>query len=157
MISKKSILVSLALGMFFHISLKAQDIHFSQFDETPLLLNPANCGVHHDIRVIANYKNKWQSVGSPYKTFAISTEVKLLKKKKNNLGLGIDFFSDKAGDGQMGSNQGNLSLSGIIPLNTKSLISGGLMVGFSQRSLQVSSLKWGNQYDVSSGTYNESI
>jgi type IX secretion system PorP/SprF family membrane protein len=128
-------------------SLFAQDIHFSQFDETPLLLNPANAGAHHDVCVIGNYKNQWKAVGSPYKTFAVSADVKLLKKKNHQMGLGIDFFNDKAGDANMGTSQGNVSLSAIININKKSLISAGLMGGFTQRSMNTSKLKWGNQYD----------
>ncbi len=155
LIFRKAFLLALLFGVYNYTPLLAQDIHFSQFDETPLQLNPANTGVHHDIRIITNYKNQWQSVGSPYKTFALSTEFKLLKKKKQHLGLGIDFFNDKAGDAQMGSNQANLSLSGIIPMNEKSLISGGLMVGFAQRTMTTSKLSWGNQYDGMA--YNSSL
>lgn len=125
----------------------AQDIHFSQFDETPLQLNPANAGAHHDVRIIGNYKNQWKAVGSPYKTFAFSGDLKLLKKKNHHLGIGIDFFNDKAGDANMGTTQGNLSLSGIININKKSLISAGLMGGFTQRSMNTANLQWGNQYD----------
>src|ERR1035437_2435480 len=136
LIFRKALFISVLIGILNCVPVLAQDIHFSQFDETPLQLNPANAGVHHDIRIITNYKNQWQSVGSPYKTFAFSAEVKLLKKKKQNLGLGIDFFNDKAGDAQMGSNQANVSLSGIVPLNDKSLLSGGLMCGFAQRSMR---------------------
>lgn len=144
---KKAFFIAVLIGSVNCTPVSAQDIHFSQFDETPLQLNPANAAVHHDVSVIANYKNQWQSVGAPYKTFALSGEMKLLKKKKQNLGLGIDFFNDKAGDSQMGSNQANLSLSGIIPLNTKSLISGGLMCGFGQRSMSGGKLSWGKQYN----------
>lgn len=143
----KTLVIVLLTGLVHCIPAIAQDIHFSQFDETPLQLNPANAGVRHDIAVITNYKNQWQSVGAPYKTFALSGEMKLLKKKKQNLGLGIDFFNDKAGDAQMGSNQVNLSLSGIIPLNVKSLISGGLMLGFAQRTMSSGKLSWGKQYN----------
>jgi type IX secretion system PorP/SprF family membrane protein len=143
---KKSLLI-LSAGFLFCADLHAQDIHFSQFDETPLLLNPANTGVHHEVRVIANYKNQWRSVASPYKTFAVSGDLKLLKQKKHHLGLGIDFFSDKAGDANMGTSQGNLSLSGIININDACLISAGLMAGFTQRSMNTSKLQWGNQYD----------
>jgi type IX secretion system PorP/SprF family membrane protein len=128
----------------------AQDIHFSQFDETPLQLNPANAGAHHDVCVIGNYKNQWKAVGSPYKTFAFSGDMKLLKRKKHHLGLGIDFFNDKAGDADMGTSQGNISFSGIINIDKKSLISAGLMAGFTQRSMNTSKLKWGNQYDGTS-------
>lgn len=133
----------------------AQDIHFSQFDETPLQLNPANAGVKHDVEIITNYKNQWQSVGSPYKTFALSADFKLLKKKKNNLGIGIDFFNDKAGDANLSSNQVNLSLCGIVPLNDKNKLSGGIMTGFGQRSINLSGLSWGEQYDGTN--YNESL
>lgn len=133
----------------------AQDIHFSQFDETPLQLNPANAGVQHDIRIITNYKNQWQSVGSPYKTFALSGDFKLLKKKKNNLGIGLDFFNDKAGDANLSSNQVNLSITGIVPLNDKSTLAGGIMGGFAQRSIQLNGLAWGSQYDGMN--YNASL
>lgn len=142
----KPLLLAFGISLVSFYDAKAQDIHFSQFDETPLLLNPANAGTHHDVRVIANYKNQWKAVGSPYKTFAISADVRLLKRKKHQLGLGIDFFNDKAGDAELGSNQGNLSLSGIININKKCLISGGLMAGFTQRTINTTKLQWGSQY-----------
>lgn len=143
----KTFVFSLSLLIFICSAAFAQDIHFSQFDETPLQLNPANAAVHHDVRVITNYRNQWQAVGSPYKTFAASTEFRFLKDKKNHLGLGVDFFNDKAGDAQMASTQANVSLSGIVPLSLKSLVSGGLMCGFSQRSMKFDNLTWGNQFN----------
>lgn len=146
-VNKKIASFIFAALAFSAINSKAQDIHFSQFDETPLQLNPANVGVHHDVRVIANYKNQWKAVGSPYKTFAASADLKLLKSKKHQLGIGIDFFNDKAGDADMGTSQANLSFSGIINLNDKSLISAGLMGGFTQRSMNTAKLEWGNQYN----------
>ncbi len=134
-------------GALLSVSVIAQDVHFSQFDETQLQLNPAEAGVQHDVRVVTNYKNQWQSVGSPYKTFALSADTRLLRKKKHHLGLGVDFFSDKSGDANLKSNQVNLSLSGIINVSDKSVISAGLMSGFAQRSITVSGLQWGSQYD----------
>ena len=74
----------------------AQDIHFSQFDETPLFLNPANVGVPHEIRANVNYKSQWQSVNAPFKTMAVSVDGRLLKKKKNHIGMGIDFLDRKS-------------------------------------------------------------
>ena len=133
--------------MLFSGLAAAQDIHFSQFDETPLQLNPANAGVQHDVRVVTNYKNQWKAVGSPYSTFAASADVKLLKSRKHQMGIGIDFFTDKSGDAQLKSNQGDITLSGIININKKSLISAGLMAGFAQRSITTGGLSWGNQYN----------
>lgn len=139
------------LGLFLVIFISgtsiAQDIHFSQFDETPVLLNPANVGVPHEVRVIANYKSQWQSVNAPFKTIAVTVDGRLLKKKKNHLGVGLDFFSDKAGAGQIKTTQINFSLSGMVLLNKSNLISAGLMAGYVQRAINTTSYSWGNQYD----------
>lgn len=143
----RKIYLCIAFALFINVSAKAQDIHFSQFDETPVQLNPANCGVHHEIQVIANYKNQWQSVASPFKTFAMSLDTRLLKRKKNHIGIGFDYFNDKAGDANVTSNQFNISLAGIIPVSRKSLISGGLVGGFATHTINTAGLTWGNQYD----------
>ncbi|MCX6294753.1 MAG: PorP/SprF family type IX secretion system membrane protein [Bacteroidetes bacterium] len=143
------------VASLFNTTIFAQDIHFSQFDETLLQLNPADAGVPHDIRVVTNYKNQWQSVGSPYKTFALSADARLLKDKKHHLGLGLDFFSDKSGNANLTSNQDNLSLSGIITVNEHSILSAGLMSGFAQRSISLGGLEWGSQYDGSA--YNSTL
>lgn len=140
-------LLCVLFGALISVASVAQDIHFSQFDETQLQLEPADAGVQHDIRVVTNYKNQWQTVGSPYKTFALAGDVRLLRAKKHHLGLGLDFFSDNAGDANLKSTQVNLSLSGIINVSEFSKISAGLMTGYSQRSITVDNLQWGSQYD----------
>ena len=134
-------------GALLSVSSVSQDIHFSQFDETQLQLDPADAGVQHEVRVVTNYKNQWQSVGSPYKTFALSADARMLKSKKHHLGLGLDIFSDKSGDANLKSTQVNLSLSGIINVSDYSKVSAGLMTGFAQRSITVDDLEWGSQYD----------
>ncbi|MBS1634744.1 MAG: PorP/SprF family type IX secretion system membrane protein [Bacteroidetes bacterium] len=136
-------------GVFVVIGITGytQDIHFSQFDETPLQLNPANAGVQYETRFIANYKSQWQSVNAPFKTFAVSGDARLLKKKRTNLGIGLDVFSDNAGSGQYKTTQANLSISGIVSINDASRISGGIMLGYAQHSLNRGSYTWGNQYN----------
>jgi type IX secretion system PorP/SprF family membrane protein len=144
-----------AFGVSLSVTATAQDIHFSQFDETQLQLEPADAGVQHDARVVTNYKNQWQSVGSPYKTFALSGDARLMRDKKHHLGIGMDLFSDDAGDAHLKSTQVNLSLSGIITASDHSLVSAGLMTGFAQRSITLDGLEWGNQYDGSA--YNSAL
>ncbi|MBN4072231.1 PorP/SprF family type IX secretion system membrane protein [Flavobacteriales bacterium AH-315-E23] len=129
----------------------AQDIHFSQFYETPLLINPAMAGViPGDIRVILNYKDQWGSVMSfPYRTTLISYDMGLFKKKwkKVHLGAGFLAFNDKAGKSEFGTTQVNFSLSGIVPLDLHHTISAGLQGGFAQRSISYTDLNWGDQFD----------
>ncbi|MGH2644329.1 MAG: type IX secretion system membrane protein PorP/SprF, partial [Chitinophagaceae bacterium] len=55
----------------------AQDIHLSQFYETPLLRNPALAGIFTgDYRVELVYRNQWASVTIPYQTGALSGEAR---------------------------------------------------------------------------------
>ncbi len=136
------------------VSSFAQDVHFSQFRETPILLNPARTALDRDVRVILNYKDQWRSVASPYKTFAFSGEMALNKKKNkdNYLGLGIQVFSDKSGDSKMGITVASINLSGIIKTGENSKLGVGIMGGFGQRSVTYSALRWENQYVA--GEYN---
>jgi hypothetical protein len=47
----------------------AQDIHFSQFFEAPLLRNPSLAGIFTgDVRIQAVYRDQWNSVTTAYKT-----------------------------------------------------------------------------------------
>ena len=51
----------------------AQDLHFSQYFNAPILVNPANTGFNpdNDYRIGGNYRNQWSAVGSPYKTMSV--------------------------------------------------------------------------------------
>ena len=138
------------------ISGYGQDIHFSQYSQTPLQINPALTGVFRgDQRVILNYKDQWRSISNPFTTYALSIDMSLLKGKwaKGYLGAGLFVFNDKAGKSEFGTTQVNLSVSGIVPLNDKHLVSAGLQGGFAQRGIKNSDLEWDNKY--TDGTNND--
>jgi hypothetical protein len=62
-----------AWNLLFVISMNGQDLHFSQFMNSPLTTNPANTGFipGGDYRVGINYRNQWSSVMLiPYKTMS---------------------------------------------------------------------------------------
>jgi type IX secretion system PorP/SprF family membrane protein len=147
----KKIIAPLLIGTFvawMPLQSAAQDIHFSQLTQMPLLLNPANAGMTHDLMAVINYKDQWRSVSTnPFKTFNVSADMAYNKKKNGSrLGVGLNVFSDKAGDGQMGTTTGQLHLSGVIALNDNSRLSAGIYGGFGQRSLTYDKLYWDNQY-----------
>ena len=152
--------MTIIIYLLFNINsiVSGQDIHFSQFYQTPLIINPALTGVFNgDIRVLTNHKSQWKSIGAPYKTYALSYDMALLKKKweSNYLGAGFLVFNDRAGKSKFGITQFNLSLSGIVSLDKNHSISAGLQGGFAQRSINYSDLKWGNQFDGTN--YNSGI
>lgn len=136
-----------SIFLLISVSGFSQDIHFSQFDETPLQINPSNAGLQFATRVNVNYKTQWQSVNAPFKTMAASADVRFFKTKKHHIAAGIDFFSDNAANSTIKSTQANLSVSGIINMNKMNKLSAGLMAGYGIRRLDVGSSTWGNQYN----------
>jgi type IX secretion system PorP/SprF family membrane protein len=136
--------------LFATFTSKAQDVHFSQFDQAPLFLNPALCAVTSDMRATVIYKDQWGSIGVPYQTFGFNGEMALLKKpgaRHAYMGLGLSVFSDQSGDIELGQREASLTVSGIVPLNAKNIISAGLQGGFSQLSYNPSKLIWPSQYN----------
>jgi type IX secretion system PorP/SprF family membrane protein len=123
----------------------AQDMHFSQFYNSPLTLNPANTGIFTGrYRVSTNYKNQWKSISNTYSSTFAGFDLNIPQKK---LGVGLTFFNDKAGKSQMGVTQGNLSLSYNLQVNGGNNIIAGLQYGVGQRSIKTDDLKWDSQFN----------
>lgn len=151
---RKKVLTILILSFVFinNVLIKAQDIHFSQFLNSPLNLNPAQTGFFQGShRFIVNHRNQWASVTVPYSTFSGSIDMQALKRKykQDIIGLGIIFNNDIAGDGNLGTTQGNISIAYIKALNKKNnhFISLGLQFGAAQKKIDFSKLYFNNQYD----------
>jgi type IX secretion system PorP/SprF family membrane protein len=136
-------------GFLFCLGTRAQDVHFSQFYMAPLNQNPAMAGALFDLEALANYKSQWSSITTPYKTVAVSYDMRL-GKNKSKRGFwagGLNFYSDRAGDANMGITQANLTVAYHIHLNEYNTLGGGLQGGYAQRSISTSGLQWGNQYN----------
>ena len=138
---------------------KAQDIHFSQFFEAPLLRNPSLAGIFDgDIRLQGVYRSQWGSVTAPYQTGSFNFEY------KKPIGAGNDFITtglqllyDKAGTT-------NFTTTNILPAINyhKSLsdektkyLSLGFMGGVVQRRIDRSKMTTNNHYDGNG--YNPSL
>lgn len=128
---------------------EAQDIHFSQFTMTPLLLDPSQAGKGNDHRAIINYRNQWSSVATPFKTYGFSYDTHFNKnqKKDNFFGIGLSVYSDKAGDINLGLTTFNISLAYHIKLTQESYFSAGLQGGFMQSSLDETKARFQSQFD----------
>ncbi|MES2513130.1 MAG: PorP/SprF family type IX secretion system membrane protein [Bacteroidota bacterium] len=151
---KKIILASVFILPFIT---KAQDIHFSQFNETPVLLNPAMSCTAFDTRIIANYKNQWASVTSPFQTYGISIEktLKHLKLKKAYTGMSLSIYKDKAGDAGLGAILVNLGFNAVVKTSEYGKLSAGIGGGFNYRTIDASKLQWESQYN--GATYDAAI
>jgi type IX secretion system PorP/SprF family membrane protein len=137
--------------LFVVTKIDAQDIHFSQFFETPLLRNPALAGIFSgDVRLQGVYRTQWNSVTVPYQTGSLNGEYKLPVGKSNDfLTIGGQILYDKAGSTA-------LSTTHVLPTvnyhkslseEKNSYLSLGFMGGWVQRSINRSKITTNSQYD----------
>ncbi|MDB5192417.1 MAG: type secretion system rane protein PorP/SprF [Segetibacter sp.] len=135
------------------ISLKgvAQDLHFSQYFNAPLLVNPANTGFSPDgdYRLGVNYRNQWATVSNPYKTFSAFGDVQLFGDRFENgwVGVGGALLRDVAGTGNLTSTKGFGSIAYHQALGLGSLLSAGFNVGFVNKKVDFNKLTFDNQWN----------
>src|SRR5688572_2846921 len=147
---KNRIKISFAALVFaVGVHVKAQDIHFSQFAQAPLQINPSQSGFYDGFyRGSIHYKNQWSSMGKAYSTAGAAFDMpfKVNQRKSSYFAAGLFFFSDKAGDASFGTTHVALSGSGIVPLSPYMKVAEGLNFAFTQQSANISKLTFGNQY-----------
>lgn len=146
----RKILILQGLLMLLFTKVNAQDIHFSQFMNSPLLTNPANTGFipDADYRVGANYRDQWASIPVPYKTYSVFGDAQLFRNKLETgwMGIGAVLLRDVAGSGNLTSTKGYVSLAYHQELGYSSLLSAGFNVGFANKKVDPASLHFGDQY-----------
>jgi type IX secretion system PorP/SprF family membrane protein len=130
---------------------KAQQVHFSQFYNAPLQLNPALTGNNECImRAGGNYRDQWRAVSKPYQTYTFFADARIqpYKFKTNWFGLGLSFYGDKAGTSKMGTNDVRLTFAyhkGLLYKN-RLVLSMGISLGYVSRTINTSDLYFGNQW-----------
>ncbi len=129
-----------------------QDLHFSQFYNSPLTTNPANTAFipDGDYRLGLTYRSQYSNVMQvPYRTFTAFGDVKLLNNSLENgwLGLGGVLLGDEAGSGALRSTKIYGSLAYHQLLGYSSLLSVGFNAGFAQKRIDPSRLKFPDQFD----------
>ena len=133
-------------------SLSGQDLHFSQFFNSPLLTNPANTGFipNADYRIGAHYRNQYSNIMQvPYKTMSVFADAQLFRNRLENgwLGVGAVILSDVAGSGTLKSTKIYGSIAYHQMLGNSSLLSAGFNVGWANKRIDPSNLKFPDQFD----------
>src|SRR5436190_23935667 len=117
-----ALLASFALCVVARVS--GQDLHFSQFMNSPLATNPANTGFipSGDYRIGINYRNQWSSIMTvPYQTMSAFGDMQLMQKENGWLGVGGLILHDVAGSGNLTSTKIYGSIAYHQTLNLASL------------------------------------
>ncbi len=153
---KRNGIFYLLLLLALPAGLMAQDIHFSQFMETPLWRNPSLAGIFQgDFRAQGVYRTQWGSVTVPYRTGSFNTEYKMPVNARRGgndfLTIGAQITYDMAGSTNfktihvLPAINYHKSLSG----NRNTYLSLGFMGGFVQRSIDRSKISTNSQFDGS--------
>ncbi len=130
----------------------SQDLHFSQFFNSPLTTNPANTGFipDGDYRLGINYRDQWSSVMTvPYKTMSAFGDMQVMKNRFDNgwLGVGGVILKDVAGSGNLTSTKIYGSVAYHQMLGYSSLLSLGFNVGYANKQINTTNLKFPDQFD----------
>lgn len=141
------------------VKLHAQDIHFSQFYNTPMLQNAANTALmsDRDYRVSSIYRDQWSSIPAPFKTFSVAGEFQTFRNNAftNWLGIGVYGISDRAGDGDLSLTSYGLNVAYHLMLGESSALSVGLGASYVSRGIDFSKLTFDAQWD--GFTFNKSL
>jgi type IX secretion system PorP/SprF family membrane protein len=148
---KKCIVLVLIQACFLPVAF-SQDLHFSQFFNSPLTTNPANTGFipDGDYRLGINYRNQWSSIMTvPYKTMSAYGDVQVFKDRFENgwVGLGGVILRDVAGSGNLTSTKVYGSVAYHQMLGYSSLLSLGFNLGWANKNINVANLKFPDQFD----------
>ena len=138
----------LSLALF---ALSQEQVHFSQFETTPLDINPALAGVFRgDIRFNSSVRQQWASITDMYQTLYGSVDFPVAKNiiQDDFFALGISFINDMAGKTLFTTNQGYLTLAYSKSLSPKddNYFSLGFQGGWAQRSISSSGINFENQW-----------
>lgn len=151
----KSIKITLFSAVFmlgFSFLGTAQDIHFSQFYQSPLNLNPALTGVMDcNIRFVANYRNQWAAIlrENAYNTYSFSYDQKFTAFRRDYFGVGATFWGDRAGEVDFSTIQAKVSGSFAKYLGggrrSAHYLSVGVEGGLAQRRIDFLQARYGTQ------------
>jgi len=137
----------------------AQDIHFTQFDMQPLIINPAFTGMFDgQVRAGAIYRNQWASVTVPYVTYGAYVDLPLLIERNGDyLATGLQLYKDQAGDANLSNFTGLVSVAYHKYFGQSehggSDLAVGLQGGYAQKSIDLSKLYFGDEF--SNGTFTQ--
>lgn len=141
------------------VSVFSQDIHFSQFYQSPLNLNPALTGVMRaNQRLVVNYRNQWASAlgANAYNTYSASYDQKIEVGTYDYFGIGGSLYGDVAGASRFGTTSGRVSASFSYYLNggfnSAHYLTVGTDLGLVQRRVRTGDLRWPSQHN--NGEFN---
>ncbi len=152
--SRQLFVIISVLSIFSKLG-NSQDIHFSQYTEAPLLLNPALTGPDNgDWRAGLNYRKQWTKVSIPYNTVNVFVDKKVFIYSKVIM-LGGYVIVDQVSSN--GLKKTSIAPSVAYRFNyLKNTFHIGIQPGLGFYSLD-KSLTYPDQFNYETGTFDNSV
>lgn len=143
---------------------KAQDIHFTQYDQAPFTINPGltgNFDGRH--RFLLNQRTQWRSVTTPFTTWGFSYDWRMAgdfrlfsfnkplpgecPPKYRPWNIGVSLYSDRTGDSRLTMNHFSLNVShsgwGLGDIT----VVPGVSLGITTLNIDYGALQFDNQWN----------
>lgn len=140
--------IALIIFLSFNIS-KTQDLHYTQFYNSPLNISAANTGLFNgDQRLNFSIRDQGRSVPVPWFTLSGAFDKKFYPKysEKYFFSGGLNFNYDQQGDARLNLSNLNLSLSYSRVINKNNILTIGVLGGFSTRGFDTETNTWDMQW-----------
>ena len=128
-----------------------QAMHFSQYYNAPLLVNPANAALmpESDYRLGAQHRSQWAALPAPFTTTSIYGDFQAFRNKNqtNWMGIGFAFFNDNVGDGKLNLFRSDATLAYHVQIGENHMLSAGTTVSRASRSVNFSRFSFPVQWD----------
>ncbi len=145
--NKRYTIKALCLFIFVHIAISgfAQGLHFTQFNLSPMTLNPALTGAFEGtFRVGGIYRNQWASIlgSNAFNTPSFFVDAPVIRGARKNdwVGVGVMVYKDQAGSVDLSNTTAMLSGAYHLALDKRSQLTIGVQGGTVQRKLDASKL-----------------
>ena len=135
--------------------LSAQDIHFTMFNSSPLMLNPANTGnFDGDWRLAGNYRSQWLAISKSFQTAAISFDKQIYFLNQKFSG-GIYFVNDASASRGLIFNKVYASI-GYNRVVNNNYLNFGLQVGYVFQAFD-HNMTTPSQWNNTTGSFDPSL
>lgn len=154
-LSNKLKILIIVFTIILQVSVKSQDIHFSQPYSSPLSLNPAFTGNYKgNWRVMNNYRNQWSAIGEPYKTISFGAD-KPFTIVDNKFAAGLFIINDNSGASKLTLTKFYLCAA-YHNEKPESSLHFGFNAGYVQNKLTKDKLSFPNQFNPEVGLFQSS-
>lgn len=134
------------------LSLRAQDVQYSQFYANPLYLNPAMAGASEMTRIGVNYRNQWPSLDQSFTSYSAHLDHYIFSV---NSGVGLIFNRSEQSMDNLSITEIGAAYSYRARLGFRSFVRVGGQVSYVDRDAYFGNLVFGSQIDDQTGAVGD--